>query len=76
MGLVRGVAVGPVSAGNDGALAMGAGDCVVLERCAGADSSGICVVVGAVIIGGCCNCAVGWGGASATGGLPLYGSGP
>jgi hypothetical protein len=60
----------------DGALAMGTGSgMLVVEGTAGVGSTGICVVVGAGIMGACC-CAVGCGWLSTTGALPLYGSGP
>jgi hypothetical protein len=60
-------AVVSLPAGAEGALAVGAGSGVVMDRVAGDDSTGISIVVGAVSIGACC-CAVGW---VMTGGRPL-----
>jgi hypothetical protein len=56
---------------EEGALAMGTGNGVVVEFVDGAACTGICVVAGAVIIGSCCGCAVGCGCVNTTGARPL-----
>ena len=58
-------------ADDEGALAMGTGNGVLVDFVVGAGSTGTWVVAGAAIMGACCGCAVGCGCVRTTGGRPL-----